>query len=430
MSEHQEFIELCALYTAGDLPDDQVRWLDQHLESCADCRRTLDEFHQITTMGLPSMVPEFVAACADGVAVTDRAQSRLLARIENEILARRPAPAIPARASFRDRSGFPACRLAFPNLRVLAAYAAVAVVAVSMSLYSYHLGARKIRSVSEPKLKQIQRRADLLQTQLSQLTTEHDILNSKLQENGRTVGALTAEIKQRADEAAALKMQERTVAAAASESEAKRLASESDRAAVSHKLAEAQGVLDKVQKHLEALRDERAADLTQMASLEKRLDAASSALKERDETIQQQRELLAYDRDIRDLIGARDLYVAEVTDVGRNGETQQPFGRVFYTQGKSLIFYAYDLDRQLGLRHASTFQAWGRRGPDFQQALPLGILYLDSGSNKRWVLKFDDPKALARIDAVFVTVEPRGGSKKPSGKPLLFAYLKVEPNHP
>ena len=36
----------------------------------------------------------------------------------------------------------------------------------------------------------------------------------------------------------------------------------------------------------------------------------------------------------------------------------------------------------------------------------------------------------AQIDAVFVTVEPNGGSHKPSSKPLLFAYLKVNPNHP
>jgi hypothetical protein len=45
-------------------------------------------------------------------------------------------------------------------------------------------------------------------------------------------------------------------------------------------------------------------------------------------------------------------------------------------------------------------------------------------------LKFDDPQKLAQIDAVFVTAEPDGVSHKPSGKPFLFAYLKVNPNHP
>jgi hypothetical protein len=29
-----------------------------------------------------------------------------------------------------------------------------------------------------------------------------------------------------------------------------------------------------------------------------------------------------------------------------------------------------------------------------------------------------------------VTVEPNGGSQHPSGKQLLFAYLRISPNHP
>jgi len=139
--------------------------------------------------------------------------------------------------------------------------------------------------------------------------------------------------------------------------------------------------------------------------------------------------LLAHDRDIRELIGARDVHIAEVYDVARTGQTQKPYGRVFYTKGKSLIFYAYDLD-QAQVKNANIFQAWGVRGPDRQQALNLGIFYEDDASKKRWILKFDDPKMLAQIDAVFVTVEPKIGGHKPSGKPLLFAYLSGNPNHP
>jgi hypothetical protein len=129
-------------------------------------------------------------------------------------------------------------------------------------------------------------------------------------------------------------------------------------------------------------------------------------------------------------MGARDLYVAEVYDIARDGSTQKATGRVFYTKGKSLIFYAYNLDQEPGIRNASTFQAWGRRGSDREQALNLGIFYEDNAAKKRWILKFNDPKALDQIDAVFVTVEPKGGSRKPSGKPLLYAYLQLAPNHP
>ena len=129
-------------------------------------------------------------------------------------------------------------------------------------------------------------------------------------------------------------------------------------------------------------------------------------------------------------MGARKLYIADVFDVDSGSRMRKPFGRVFYTQGKSLIFYAFDLDRQPGLNNASTFQAWGRKETHRAQPLNLGILYMDSESSRRWVLRFDDPEQLAEIDAVFVTVEPHGGSQKPTGKPLLYALLRKEANHP
>src|SRR5207245_5461312 len=101
-------------------------------------------------------------------------------------------------------------------------------------------------------------------------------------------------------------------------------------------------------------------------------------------------ELLEHDRDIRELMGARDLYMADVHDVSKTG-TDKTYGRVFYTKGKSLIFYAFDLDAQPGFQNAKSFQAWGRKGPDEQQALSLGIFYEDNVSKKRWVLKARRP---------------------------------------
>jgi len=65
-------------------------------------------------------------------------------------------------------------------------------------------------------------------------------------------------------------------------------------------------------------------------------------------------------------MGARELYVAEVSDVAGNGKTKKPFDACFYTKGKSLIFYAYDLDQQPGLREASTFQAGDVAGRNYR----------------------------------------------------------------
>jgi hypothetical protein len=115
---------------------------------------------------------------------------------------------------------------------------------------------------------------------------------------------------------------------------------------------------------------------------------------------------------------------------GTQRDKRKAAGRVFFTKGKSLIFYAYDLNESPGAKDASTFEAWGQRGSDWRQASKLGIFYEDSASKKRWVVKSNDRRTLDQIDTVFVTVEPHGGSDRPTGKPLLYAYLKVAPNHP
>jgi hypothetical protein len=173
--------------------------------------------------------------------------------------------------------------------------------------------------------------------------------------------------------------------------------------------------------------------LDQLTNRENRLREVSAINQDQEKRLKDVEQMLASDRDIRDLMSARNLYIADVFDVDSTSRTRKPFGRIFYTRGKSLLFYAFDLDRQPKVKEASAFQVWGKKETAQGEAarpLDLGILYLDSESNRRWVLRFDDPQALAEIDAVFVTVEPRGGSRKPSGKPFLFAMLRKEANHP
>jgi hypothetical protein len=212
--------------------------------------------------------------------------------------------------------------------------------------------------------------------------------------------------------------------------EAEKNRSVSERDALAQKADAAETSLLKLQNDLQVAVQAREGDTLRSSTIEGKLAEASTLLGDRDRTIGQLQSLLDHDRDIRELMGARDLYIAEVYDVARSGEMQKPCGRVFLTKGKSLIFYAYDLDEAPGLKNGSTFQAWGSLGPDRQQALNLGVFYEDNVAKKRWIVRSDDAKTLQQIQAVFVTIEPKGGSDKPSGKPFLFAYLRADPNHP
>ncbi|HYR43683.1 MAG TPA: anti-sigma factor, partial [Terriglobia bacterium] len=208
------------------------------------------------------------------------------------------------------------------------------------------------------------------------------------------------------------------------------------RAKRDEELAAAQAKLADLQKTVELASTQRDQVASRASVLEAKVNELSRLVRDHEEELDQkeaeltkERELLDHDRDVREVIGSRDLYMADIFDVSRTG-TNKTYGRVLFTKNKRLLIYAFDLDAQPGVQNASSFQAWGRRGPDKKQALSLGLFYEDNVSNKRWVLKANDAKTLEDIDAVFVTVEPNGGSQHPSGKQLLFAYLRVGPNHP
>src|SRR5207302_1687260 len=131
--------------------------------------------------------------------------------------------------------------------------------------------------------------------------------------------------------------------------------------ALAQKLESAENNSRSLEEKLGSLAQQSTQDAAHAKASEAKVSDLTHQLQEQQAAVEQRDELLAHDRDIRDVIGARDLYIAEICDVAGTCETKKPYGRVFYTRGKSLIFYAYDLDQQTEVKRASTFQAWGRR---------------------------------------------------------------------
>jgi hypothetical protein len=309
-------------------------------------------------------------------------------------------------------------------------YVAGLLLCIALGILAYQVGVRRgvMTMAVVPPSGQTDTLA--LEQQVSDAGHDRQVLRDQILQRDKEIASLRHEMEQQSIERDRMKLAQSRMESDLQRGQADEADLLQERSDRNQQLHAAQARAQNLQDKLDALEHQSSHDRLLATALEAKVTDLNRLLHEHEATIDQQQELLAHDRDIRDLMGARDLYVAEVYDVERNGETRKPYGRVFYTKGKSLIFYAYDLDQQAGVKNASTFQAWGRRGPDWQQALNLGVFYVDNASKRRWVLRFDDPKALAQIDAVFVTVEPNGGSHKPSNKPLLFAYLHIDPNHP
>ena len=428
-SPHDEFLALCAISTSGQLTEEEQKRLQRHLAVCPSCREAMKQYEAVVSETISALVshPENVAS--DPQWSQEQAEATFFQRLtlEEELGNKGRGDEDTASKAIREVPSSPS-QATWRNVWFLCAAGVLLCIALGIS--AYRVGMRRGAHVVSVSPAEDRGDQTALQQQVSDAGHEREVLQSQIEQRDKQIASLRHEIEQQAAEMSRMKLAENRLATDLQNGEAGKPDLLQQRTELGQKLGAAQAKSQGLQDRLDSLERQSDQDRQQASALEAKVSDLTRLLHDREATIDQQQELLAHDRDIRDLMGARDLYVAEVYDVERTGETKKPYGRVFYTKGKSLIFYAYDLDQQAGVKTASSFQAWGRRGPDWQEALNLGVFYVDNASKKRWVLRFDDPKALAQIDAVFVTVEPNGGSHKPSNKPLLFAYLHIDPNHP
>lgn len=428
--EHEKFWRLCALSVSHALEPLEISELRSHLEVCEECRELLLEYRSVATDGLVALAEQYSAGSVDGLADAEfneiSARERLMTTVRAEQKTVRPS----ALVTLPTQSGVSRKISAHPAVKLAIAAGLILGIAIG----AYHLGARQPMAsttnlTASYVQDRLQRLAEQKQAADRTLATQTDELERIEADNSAKELQLT---KLRAD-LRAVEDRENGLQTASGQSEAQSRSIAQQRDALSAQLQTLSQSYEAQKSELAILRSEHDRSASRTAALEAKLEELTASNRDQERQLKDAQQYLTSDKDIRELMGARKLYIADVFDVDGSSRTQKPFGRVFYTQGKSLIFYAFDLDREPGVVNASTFQVWGQREtPQGEQASPmnLGILYRDSESNRRWVMRFDEQKQLNDIDAVFVTVEPHGGSHKPTSKPFLYALLRNEANHP
>jgi hypothetical protein len=421
LNNHGQFNELAALANSGTLTASEWAQLRDHLQICEECRDVYQQYLLLACEGIPLLAPRYAKQDRREAWDEVAAWRKLVARIHSTKQQDCVEPASPLQEMFR------------PNLlrRPLARVALAACLVMATGLVAYRLEIRT-ESVAKPA-------GASAENPLPKLVAKKDgaVDEESLRRDAKRIVELQEAVSQSEQELAKLRPILRTLKSRADELvtansalDEQLLTLSEQRDDLSSQLRDAERAYQEAKSELAKLHSERDNESLRKASLESRIDELSAATRDQVRRLKDDEQYLASDRDIRELMGARKLYIADVFDVDSRSRTRKPFGRVFYTNGKSLIFYAFDLDREQDMNNASAFQAWGRKETDLEKPLNLGIFYIDSVSSRRWVLRFDDPKQLAEINAVFVTVEPHGGSRKPTGKPFLYALLPKEANHP
>jgi hypothetical protein len=424
MPRHEHFEKLCSLAALGEVSPEEMVELHEHLHRCAQCKSSLVDFSSITDDRLPLAAH---AQFRPGPGVTSDGLRKLrestLRRVADEGLhispeaIRGPNSRLPRLSEWFDELNW-SIRARLP--RIVMSAALLAIVAIGFGL---------VRHDREQRQEAERLRKDLRQTQTAEATIEQQLREAERLHSDSTPEfvRLEKELSVAKQRAAQLEDEHRKDINAIQGLESRVGELASDKSALAQHAGSADSELTKLRQDLEQMRTAASNKETQLVAQQYRINELSEHLESQKTTIDREQQLLAAGRDVRDLMTARNLHIIDVHDQDAHGESR-PFGRIFLTEGKRLIFYAYDLDT-VKVKNAS-FQAWGQHTNGGKPVVNLGIFYIDDQKQSRWALKVEDPILLKTIDSVFVTVEPSGGTKKPSGKKLMYAYLRNPINHP
>jgi hypothetical protein len=420
MPEHEHFKELLSLALVGELSAAELAELNSHLQGCPSCQATYEEFTRLAEDHLPLGDRRPGRSRAP---VSNSLREDVLRRVGNEGLRISPE-------ALRGPTGFArhlASWLSELRWAVLPRSSHLGISGALLGLvvvtgFAFRYSAAQKHEIDKLRadLSSVRDGAGQLQLKLSTVSVTESRSAAdmeRLEQKLADVAARATQLdSQHGRDLRVIEgLQTRIDQLSADDNTVAQRASQSDRELVS------------LRAQLQAVRAAAADKQAQLVASEYEVTQLSNQLKGQQSVLDREQQLLAANRDIRDLMGARNLHIIDVHDMDAHGESR-PFGRIFLTEGKRLIFYAYDLDA-IRAKDAS-FQAWGQGEGGSPTAVSLGILYMDDQSQSRWALKVEDPNLLTAINSVFVTVEPHGGTEKPTGKKLMYAYLRNPINHP
>jgi hypothetical protein len=395
---------------SGQASGDDVLELQEHAEGCAECRSLCRDFEEIS-----QAIAISDCKSAPRCNVPEGMTERFIARARSE--------------------GVPVSRIEVDNrlikiqsLRRLVFYPAVAAIVLALVAFVLWIVARKQHTGLKALVPHSALKSPVQQTPPADIAGNSSLLqqNSKLEEQLSAAQAesrfLVAQLKESRQvlESAERKQSDIRARLDAIQNDDARLR-ESDREEA-QKITQLRGQIDWLSSQKE----------TAMFATEaqrKRLETLQSKVEELTLELTEAQQLNSAANQAKDMIVARNLHIVDVHD-NANGNKPRPFGRIFYTEGQKLVFYAYDLGDPRKLSAKVSFYVWGEKAGG-AQVKNLGILRADDERDGRWMVTFDDARVLAQINTVFVTAESNKKTVfKPNSNRILVAFIDGEANHP
>jgi hypothetical protein len=418
MFNHDDYRRLCEGATESQTSPEELASMLCHVAECEPCRQTYEEALRDREKEVeePLLIPDLQHQ--------DRYRRRFLKRAKAEGL--QFSSAIEHGKSPRE---------SVPNLHFKPRYVfatAMAILIVLFGARTYHWKSRQGETAA--RMEEFRARNADLQRMNGQLKAELSSAGMQQEAIDRKFSELTDQIAsgERERTSTLARMEELQVRLNQAKTDIRNLSSSAEeQKTLNRQLQQQAERVAEMTGEIQKLRTLASNDEATLAARGAEVDRLTSDLKAQRGSVERENRLLAVDRDVRELMGARNLHIVDIHDADAEGKDTKAFGRVFYTEGKSLIFYAFDLDHPKVSKSNVAFVGWGTNSNAQDSFKELGIFYVDDAAQRRWVLKVDDPETLKEINAVFVSVEPSSrAAKRPTGQKLLYAYLSTRANHP
>src|SRR5580658_6459620 len=231
---HDEFLELCALATSGDLTDEEQHALQAHVAQCPACRQALKEFEAAVNVGVP-LLSSMLAATPTGEsefgAVVRPASTRAGVPASGGVRMDETADrAASTRVfAFAHRNGRRPTPVNWAY--VWLPFAACVVLGTALAAYTYRVGrSRPPEILSTNSSPRANTDADSLEQQMSDADHERQSLKAQLGARDKLIADLRHQIEEQSASLVQMKTAEANLEQSVATDEAEKLRVAQERA--------------------------------------------------------------------------------------------------------------------------------------------------------------------------------------------------------
>jgi len=314
-SQHQGFLELCALAASGNLSEAEGKKLRGHLIACSECREAMKKFAAVVDEVIPELAPELTEDPPLNPSFSqEKAETSFRKRLADEKEPERNGVEADSALSLlvvRRSRGF---LRHFDRYDLWLPMAASVLLCVTLAILSYRTG--RNHGIEWARLEERGKPVAEAVLANAPAPANTDLQNKELAARNAALADLRREVTQKSSELDRLK------ALASAQQLALRTTGDDkngvtqERDQLLRRVSIEEAILQETQERLKHLEQERSEYVIRTASLESKIAELSNSLDERERLTSEQQDLLAKDRDIRELIGARDLSMAPLLPPG------------------------------------------------------------------------------------------------------------------